>query len=350
MRGKIDIRKIDLEKMKADLLKRTKLSYETRDLGSTFKSYFKSGLDIPFWDCKEGEHLIDIIPYMAGPNNPHSEPGTFTYLLDIWVHYNVGVNEDQYICLAKTYGKPCPVCEYLSRMRRSPEFDSEEFSSLKARRRVIYNIVCYDDPREQSKGVQVWEVAHYFMERHLSELSKTPKGEHIPFSNVGLEGKSIYFRKKGRGAGNVEFVGHRFVDREEPVELELLEQVYCLDELIYIPTYEEVEEALYGSRKKVERDKEKFEETERKRYEYEAESEVEPEPEELEPEEPEPEPKPEPKPRPRLAPRAKPKRIECPAGGKFGVDFEEFDECESCDFYAECEEEWRQRRRARRQR
>ena len=245
------------KQLRESLLRRTEQSHNSRDSYGGFKSIFKEGLDVTFWDCREGTHLIDILPYQAGENDPYNKPGDYTYVLDVWVHYGVGPNDDSYICLAKTYGKPCPICEHKRELQKQGDVDEDEIKALNPKRRVIYAIICYDSEKEEDKGVQIWEVAHFFMERHLSELAKNPRtGGFILFADPTSEGKSIQFTKRGRGAGNVEFIGHKFVDRDYDIPDEILDQVPCLDELIHIPTYEEVYEAFH-CRKLDERDEER---------------------------------------------------------------------------------------------
>ena len=227
------------------LIKRLNRSYEKKDDRGRFKSIFKEGLDIQFWQCSEGEHLIDIIPYLAGKNDPEVKEGEPTYCLDIWVHTNIGVNEDSYICLSRTYNKPCPICEYQKKLKAQGA-DPDTIAALNPTRRVVYNIVCYDSEKEEEKGVQVWEVAHWFMERHLVVLAKGSRRSGVICFADPEEGKSIAFTRQGKGR-NTQFIGHRFVDRDYKIPPEILESAYTLDEIIHIPTYDEVKEAFFGA-------------------------------------------------------------------------------------------------------
>jgi len=343
---------IDRKKLEEQLLNQMKRSYETANNYLMAKTIFKPDLDVQFWTCKEGTHVIDILPYIAGKNNPHAKPGESTYLLDLWVHYGVGVNDDAYICLAKTYGKRCPICEYRKDILRKGE-EVERANELMPKRRVVYAIVCYDSKEEEDKGVQVWEVAHFFMERHLVELAKNPRtGGMVLFASPYKEqGKSIQFTRRGRGRGNVEFIGHKFLDRDYDIDKKLLEQVPCLDELIYIPTYEEVYEAFHGERVEEKRERRRVrEEVKEETVEEEAveeetiEEEIAPrrkhhyvrrEVEEVE----EPEESVEAE-KSEKAVEERGKTPRCPAGGVFGRDIDEFDHCAWCELYDKCFEEF----------
>ena len=338
------------KKIRESLLKQTERSYREKDSYGSYKSIFKEGLDVQFWDCKQGSHIIDILPYEAGENNPKASPGDFTYVLDLWVHYNIGPNDDSYICLSKTYGKPCPVCEYIKKARKSGDYDEEEIDSIKPRRRTVYAIICYDSPEEEEKGIQIWEVAHYFMERHLVELARNPRtGGFIVFADPGLEGKSVQFSKKGRGAGNVEFIGHKFLDRDYEISEDIVESVPCLDDLIYIPTYEEVYKVFYGKNpdeekessrrvrvpketKTIDADKgeESFEEDDDEKNEPSKDSNVKNRRKDVEVDG-------------TTEEADKEDKVEdtstCPAGGVFGRDCDELDYCGGCEFYDNCYEE-----------
>jgi len=297
--------KYDRKKMAKQLKNRTQESHDRREDSGRFGSFFREDLeDVSFWSCGEGEHQIDIIPYIAGANNPKVEEGEFSYLLDIWVHQGVGVNEDQFVCPGRNYGDPCPICEHQRELRRADDFDEDLVKSLSPKRRVIYNIVCYDSDKEESKGIQVWNVAHWFMERYLTPLAKQPKsGGFVPFADPD-DGKQICFERKGSGQTSTEYLGHKFLDRDYKISDELLDGACCLDELIHIPTYDELRDVYYGSFGT--RDSEKTQEEE--------------------------------KPEVQEEPRKK-ESVEmdsCPAGGEFGIDTDRLDQCDPCDIWDDC--------------
>jgi hypothetical protein len=287
-----------------------KRSYETRDSGS-FKDIFDRGKcgNITFWKPVPNEHIIEILPWFAGENYPYIQgrklkEGTPTYLVDVYVHRNVGANDDQYICLAKSYNKPCPICEF----RNSGDLSAEEVEALRPKRRTVYAIW---DRDAESKGVQVWEVAHWYMEKKLQYRAKRPRGGgFINYSHAKL-GRSISFTITAIGK-NREYEGHDFIERESPIPEEILEKVPCLDELLYIPEYKEVQDAFLGGMS----DK--------------GEEEIQP----IEEESPY-----------TIATGTTPILPEvgevkvriCPIGQKFGQDFDEFEDCDGCSVRADCE-------------
>jgi len=107
--------------MKEALLKRVQEGQNRKE--GTAKGIFKTDLeDVPFWNCADGDHLLDIIPYMAGPYDPVTPEGKETYVLEVFVHRGVGITEGSIICLAETYRKPCPICED----RKKKQIEGEE--------------------------------------------------------------------------------------------------------------------------------------------------------------------------------------------------------------------------------
>lgn len=323
------------DKLKGKLRDRVKESYERRE--TTRRGVFITDLpeEVKFWSVKEGEHLIDIIPYIAGPNDPLTREGEPTYILELKVHPRVGPGNGQdFLCLAENYGKPCPVCEHRKQLQ-SEGADDEEWKALIPKRRCVYNIVCYDSAEEEDKGVQIWEVAWWFSERYFVELAKGPTvGRHrrgskselgfIPFADPD-EGKSIAFIRKGSGAQNTQYLGHRFVDRDYTIPDDILEAAWTLDELIYVPTYEEVYNAYWGTEEggsvadeedvsDEPSEQEEIEEqstTVRRHTDDEGQTEVE--------------------------------DASCPGGGVFGEDTDQLDYCEECDVWEDCVEEYERR-------
>lgn len=196
---------------------------------------------------KDGIHIIDMLTYQAGPNDPYNDEGDYTYVLDVFVHTNVGVNEDSYVCPARNYKKPCPICEEQAAIMAEDDYDEEMAKELEPRRKVAYNVYL-DMPPECEKGVQIFDTAHWYMERHITSPSFTQDArtkEVQSFTLPTKDGKSIQFEKKGKGLDA--FFGHKLISRDYGVE-DLEDKVYCLDKLLYLAPYEEIYEAYFGEK------------------------------------------------------------------------------------------------------
>ena len=227
------------------LSKATQRSYDTKDSFGGGVNYLKKDAKVKLWNCNDGEHLLDVIPYVAGSHDPNVKEGEPQYVLDVWVHKGVGALQQSFICPQKNFKSRCPICEKQLQMRKSGEYSDDEVKELNAKRRTLYNVFVWDSKEEIRKGVQVWEVSHFFFEKHLAELSKRPKGGGFIIFSDPDNGKSISFKKKSKGQ-NMEFLGHRFEDRDEEGEItdEMLESALVLDDLIHIPTIKELQKAV----------------------------------------------------------------------------------------------------------
>lgn len=216
--------------------------------------FFRGDLQgVSFWRCDEGDHDLDIIPYLAGPNDPDRQEGQWTYVLEVYEHRDVGGIEGQaYICMMKTYGKPCPICEHRQQLIKEGA-DDELIKELRPSRypRSIYNVLVYDTPKEEEKGVQVWHTSHYLMEMHLIKLAESTRRDieagHPPYKYFAdpEEGYSVRFNRTGQGY-NTRYLAHQLVPRNYSVPQETLNMAHQLDTLIYIPSYDEVYQAYWG--------------------------------------------------------------------------------------------------------
>lgn len=231
------------------LLKRTQESFNSRESSGKYKSYL-ADLPRPQWIAKEGDHIIDIVPFLAGSKHPKAKPGEPVYLVDLWVHRKVGITEDNMVCPALNYGKKCFICEELERRKRAENLSEADEAWIKeraAKRRVIYNVMVYDNAEEEAKGVQIWEESHWFAEKNISAVARNRRtGAFIPFSDPD-EGKSIEFGVSGKGMGK-KFEGFTLSDRPEGGEVTdaMLEEAISIDDYIEIKTYDEMKIAFLG--------------------------------------------------------------------------------------------------------
>ena len=213
--------------------------------------------DIPdgvdFYKVNEGEHIIDIIPFEVGKNmplnsygKPVSEEGDFDYVLDYFVHTGIGAMNVPYVCPYENFGDPCPICAYLKAERR----DKPIWAKLRAKRRVIYLVWGHNSTEEENKGIQILEGAHFFLEKHIAEIAKLPRGGgSILFSDPD-DGKSLCFSRQGTGITDTKYIGHKFLDREDPVPDEILEQTFSIDDIITMrPKFEDIEKDFFGTMK-----------------------------------------------------------------------------------------------------
>ena len=234
----------DRNRFRQGLAESTQRSSDSVDDRGGFKSYVKKGKRPRFTKIPEGTMVFDIIPYIVendfGDVSQRFRAGSLQHNIDLYVHQNVGVNNDQVVCLAKTFGKPCPICEEKGR-REAQGATREELAPFNPKRRCLYNIWIHDPSRtEEAKGVQVLEIAHFTLEKNLIDIAKNPiTGQLTLFADPDV-GKHVCFTRKGTGMNNTTYSGHQLIDRQMPIPDAILEQAEDLTTLIDIPTYEEV--------------------------------------------------------------------------------------------------------------
>lgn len=217
-------------------------------------SIFKTNLEnVKFWKVSEGKHFFDIVPYKAGKQDPDTKEGEEAYCFQPYMHRNIGPNDRDVICLARTYGKPCPICEHVKKLiNDGADEDLVKEIKVQTNPRAIYNVHVLDNEKEQDKGVQIFHASHYTMEGKLLELANKPtrpggKGieTFVPYPLPDKDGKTIYFKRKGKGM-STEFLALSFEDRDYSISKDILKQAHVLDELIEIPSYDQVEAMLLG--------------------------------------------------------------------------------------------------------
>ena len=252
------------------LMNRMQENYKIREGERKFMMYFDPALPLPLWTAGKGEHGVDIIPYIAGANDPAVHAGKIKegepqYLLDIYVHQNIGPGDEQFVCLKANYRLPCPVCEYRNTVvkdappddatQRDKDLHDKVLDALRYKRRVAYNIINRTTEQEEDKGIQVFEIAHWFMERELQILAGGGKARgkgYVFFAHPKL-GKTVWFNRTGVGATSTSYSGYAFEDRDYDIPQEWLDGVYSIDQHIIIPTYEQVHATLWDG---IEKEKE----------------------------------------------------------------------------------------------
>jgi hypothetical protein len=321
-----------MKQQREDLMKRRQeqaADKGTSRFGSVFvKEKIPEGRT--FWSCKEGQHIIDVVPFVAGPNFPPPSgirEGDIEYVIDLWVHQGVGPTDEQYVCPSWNFRKPCPICEYLSQLKsEGTMLPKEEYTAIRAKNRTVYLVWVHDTPDEERKGLQIWEVASYFFQEKVTEIQKDPQGGGIILFEDPNEGKTISFRRKGKGQGNTEFIGHRFIDRKSPIPNDILDQSFSLDEIIkWQPSYEEIRDTFFAKKSASSQTQSS---SPQENVPDDIPFEAPPPVEERQPKEPITE-------KPQVSESAQ----MCPGGGTFALDIDKLEGCNTCEIWDDCDQE-----------
>jgi hypothetical protein len=234
--------------------KRIDQSYESRDSGGSNNGYMdwakgREGLEVKFFKPKEKSNIINIIPYrIATKHHPmvragSAKVGDFDYVLDIWVHRNVGPDGVDVICPKKNYGKACPICAQAQEFKN--EGKKDEASDLRPSRRVVYNVIDVNNPDE---GIQVFDTSHFLFEKELVEASREDgEGQTIDFADP-KEGRSVKFRGSMTSLGGNEFMEFKsfsFPERD-PVNPKMMDKTHQLDAMMKVMSNEDISAVLFG--------------------------------------------------------------------------------------------------------
>lgn len=228
--------------------KQERLQRDAENQGNQFSStaLSRNGYQFDFFKVeREGELNLHIIPYVIG-SEQHPEVvagrmkvGDEDYFLEYAIHRNIGPDgRSSVLCLNRTYGKPCPICEHANELRDGGQSDDLPWPS----RRAIYNLIDDDD---RGQKIQVFEVSEKLFHDELKgKMLRSSRGV-FDFSDPE-EGAIVKCwaseNKRGRFTF-CEFKDFEFVDRD-PLDVDLIDKAIPLDKLLNVPTYEEVR-ALY---------------------------------------------------------------------------------------------------------
>jgi len=233
-KGKLDLRS-KFKKRNQELLEKVYDDRETRS--SSFgrgKSIFNSELMEKFgireFRAKDGDNFLEILPL--------DFEGKEKYFRELSVHNSVGLNNDQYICMARLNDK-CFRCEYQKLLYRKTDKPTDEIKTLYPSDRSLYFV--WDRTEEMSKDedpkyeIGIWNSSKKMDHSEMQSLVRDKRKKTIiDISDVSEdgEGKTVYFKqtKKKTDTGTFpDHAGFELLDRDTAIPEEVLEQ---LEEII----------------------------------------------------------------------------------------------------------------------
>lgn len=314
---------------------------QTEQDNTTTKEYaYQIPKDVPVYKVREGQNLIDIIPYrISNPNNPAIrlngfELGDEDYFQHLQTHFGIGSNKNEYLCRNRMFGKKCPICEAQNELW---DVDRALAKSLYPKDHVVYNVI---DLLEPEKSIQVWKISKFWVEDNLVKLSamKSKSGVPIIYGDWELGWSIEFYGMEQKYNGNKFYKPENFsfVKREKQYTEDIVDKAYPIDKWYNMVDYD----TIYNDYNGIETDDAKPVTTPEPEPEIrKASSIVEPpveenkkEPKIEEPKVEEPkveEPKEEEKPTRRRRERNKTSVKLCPAGYAWG-DCDRHEECKSC--------------------
>ena len=189
----------------------------------------------------EGVKRIDVLPFTAGKGNPFAEEGEDYYERTFWIHRGIGPNNDTYVCPRKTYGLPCPICDFRDAMRRKEDFDEDLYRDLAPKERQLFAVL---DRADVEAGPQIWDVSYHLFGRRLdNEIQNQEEGEGLDLFADPEEGATLKLGIEEKSMGSTNFYAVeavKFISRRDPIDEEILEKVPCLDDMLIAKPYDEL--------------------------------------------------------------------------------------------------------------
>lgn len=189
---------------------------------------------------------LDILPYIT-KTNPYVEPDCLHYERTYFMHRQIGADRRDYVCPNRTANQRCPICEHVRTMPDGTEEEHKAIISMLPKQRQLWLAI---DLEDKEKGVQLWEYSyHNFGKMLRARLDADEDEEHIYFHDPA-EGSSmrILFEEDRVGEKGRPFfkaISVEFKKRKDAYPDELIESLPCLDDLLIIHTYDELEAILH---------------------------------------------------------------------------------------------------------
>jgi len=172
---------------------------------------------------------------------PPKDPKMF-WAREVYIHSEIGANRATFLCMNKMFGKPCPVCEYVEQLK-TQNLNPEAIKPLYARKRFLMFVYDVRDDSTIAKGLR-WYDAPGKLVSEIILKSKDKRTKAVVDVCDPVEGRDIEFVRKGQGL-KTDYAG---IDLKitADVPADWYENVPTFDEVLIIPTYEQVQRELTG--------------------------------------------------------------------------------------------------------
>lgn len=160
--------------------------------------------EISTWTPTDGMNKIRILP----PTWDNAEH----FGIEIFAHYNVGGDNSAYICLARTQGEACPICEARQELDRAG--DTESAKALLPRKRVAMWVI---DRSEESKGPLLWPAA-WTLDQEIAQQAVDEEGGSVLSLDDPVNGYDVSFSRDPQGKDiPPKFTGVKVARKPSPI-------------------------------------------------------------------------------------------------------------------------------------
>jgi hypothetical protein len=190
---------------------------------------------------EKGIAKLDVLPYRVTRKNHPDDvaKGELWFRRPVKMHFNVGAQKKAVVC-PTTFGKPCPICEYILAEYKNPNKDDKELSAIKLKEREGYVIRDADNPK---KGLFLLEMSYHNFGKKLEEEIREAEDDAVAGFAELDGGYTLKIRWAIETMGERKFiVASRidFVERDE-IDEDILEQVPNMDDCVNLMEYEQLQ-------------------------------------------------------------------------------------------------------------
>src|SRR5580698_3294379 len=114
---------------------------------------------VPNFQARDGENIIRLLPATW-------DDAYFPWY-EAHVHYQVGANNGQFLCLARMLNKPCAICDAQKEMQERGE-PEEIVKTMYPQQRAIAWLI---DRQEPAKGPQIWTMPYKKVAHEILTIS-----------------------------------------------------------------------------------------------------------------------------------------------------------------------------------
>lgn len=158
--------------------------------------------DITTFTPKEGDYNLRFFP--------PTWDGADHYGLDVYIHYGVGADDQQYLCLQKMKNEDCPICE--EKKKAEAAGDSEYAKELSATKRVAVWLI---DRAQEDVGPLIW-LMPWTIDRDFANLCMDKKSGEILLIDDPDDGYDVSFSREGSGV-KTKYVGVAIDRKKSPL-------------------------------------------------------------------------------------------------------------------------------------
>jgi hypothetical protein len=198
--------------------------------------YLKIPEGIGTFDVKAETYRLDFMPFVAGKGNPRAEEGEEYFERTFFIHRDVGPNQDWHLCAAKTFGKPCPICEFRAKQMADPNADEDLVKTLAPKERQLWLLRnLQDDPKQ----TLLWEYSYHLFGKQLRDkINNADEEDGYDYFADAKDGYTVRvaFAQSDRGKWK-EAVDIEFRQRKTSYDPDIAEEMPCLDDLLVATPY-----------------------------------------------------------------------------------------------------------------